>query len=120
MKTAIETLFAVLFALVMGAALAGFAGGCSPNDEQTGAELPLACEAGSWIVPADGECLRIVGRFRLGGMQRGACHDVFDELSDATIAVPMVISGEYETMEVDCDSDSNIRIDRENVHVLQR
>lgn len=104
MKASICTLFAILFSILISAALAGFVSGCEYHEDSATAELPYACEDGEPIEPAPGMCLRIVGRFRLGGMQRGACHDVWDELSDATIAVPMVISGDYETTEVGCDA----------------
>lgn len=103
MKQAIQTLFVMLFSLVMAAALAGFAGGCEYHEDSATAELPYACEDGEPIAPREGACLRVTGLFRLGGMSRGACHDVWDELTEAIIATEMLISGEYETEEIDCE-----------------
>lgn len=95
MKEAVQTLFVLLFSLVMAAVLAGFAGGCACHEESADAELPLACDDGESITPPDGKCIRLIGRFRLGGIQRGACHDVWDELTEATVCSQMVIVGEY-------------------------
>ena len=95
MKQAIQTLFVMFFSLVMAATLAGFAGGCAYHEESADAELPYACDEGEPIAPPDGECIHLTGRFRLGGIQRGACHDVWDELTEATVCSQMVIVGEY-------------------------
>ncbi len=103
MKASICTLFAILFAIAMSAALAGFMSGCEYHEDSATAELPYACDDGESIAPREGMCLRITGLFRLGGMSRGACHDVWDELTEATIANEMLVSGEYETEEVDCE-----------------
>lgn len=101
-KATIATLFAILFAIIMSAAIAGFMSGCSPHEDTADADLPYACEQGDPVEPAPGKCLRITGEFRLGGMSLGACHDVWDVLTDATISTPMVASGNYELIDVEC------------------
>lgn len=103
MKDSICTLLAILFAITMSAAIAGFMSGCEYHEDSATAELPYACEDGAPIAPREGMCLRITGLFRLGGMSRGACHDVWDELTEAIVATEMFVSGEYETEEVDCE-----------------
>ena len=102
MKTAVHMLVTILFAVVMAAALAGIQG-CAASEQGATADLPLACDEGEWLVPNDGECLLIRGEFRLGGVSRGACHDVWDVLSEATISTPMVASGNYELRDVECE-----------------
>jgi hypothetical protein len=101
MKETIGTLFAILFAIIIAATLAGMPG-CAAHEDTAEADLPYACEQGDPVEPSPGKCLRITGEFRLGGMSRGACHDVWDVLHEATISTPMVASGNYEMKDVVC------------------